>query len=122
MEELTIHSATQTAKLNPVQASVNKGLDKERLNQNTVPDEKEQPKNDEAAPANTSELVNQVNQFVDRFSTKIAFSFDPDSKEAQIVVTEKQTGKIIRQIPPKEMLELKKKMQEIAGIIFNGRV
>lgn len=122
MEELTVHSVAQATKPAPVQAAINKGMDRDRLSQKKAPAETQPANPSEMTAANTSELVNQVNQFVDRFSTKVAFSFDPDSKEAQIVVTEKETGKVIRQIPPKEMLQLKKKMQEIAGIIFNGRV
>ena len=63
-----------------------------------------------------------MNEFVDSVGTKISFTFDEKTKRPIIIVTEKDSGKIIRQIPPEEMLVLIQKMEEIAGIIFNRRV
>lgn len=68
-----------------------------------------------------AELVEKVTQQVQAFSTKIAFSYDAERRQASILVTERETGKIIRQIPPQEMLTLMEKMDEITGIIYNRR-
>ena len=67
------------------------------------------------------QLVEMANRFVQRFSTKISFFYDPKSDTSRIVVTEKETGKVIREIPPEQMVNLMNKMEEIAGIIYNGR-
>ena len=69
-----------------------------------------------------SNFVNEINDFVSTINTKISFEVDKDTGKAVIVVLEKESGKLIRTIPEKEMLELTKKMQEIAGIIYNRRV
>ncbi len=39
-----------------------------------------------------------------------------------IVITNKETGKVIRQIPSEEMVRLSDNMEEFVGMIFNGRV
>lgn len=69
----------------------------------------------------SAELVEKVNKHVEAFSTKISFSYDPKRQQTTIFVTDKETGKLIRQIPQEEMVQLMEKMEEIAGIIFNGR-
>ncbi len=69
-----------------------------------------------------SEVVKKMNEFVDAVGTKISFTFDEKTKRPIIIVAEKDSGKIIRQIPPEEMLVLIQKMEEIAGILFNRRV
>ena len=66
-------------------------------------------------------LVEIANHYVDRFTTKLSFSYDPKLDIPMILVKEKDTGKIIRQIPPEQMVSLMKKMEEIAGIIYNRR-
>ncbi len=66
-------------------------------------------------------LISIANRFVNRFSTKITFTYDPELQMPMILVTEKETGRVIRQIPPEQMVSLMKKMEEIAGIIYNGR-
>ncbi len=69
-----------------------------------------------------SRFVRQVDDFVKSISTKVTFSVDAKTGKQVIIVSENKTGKIIRQIPPKEMLDLIAKMKEINGIIFNGKI
>ncbi len=76
---------------------------------------------DTAKEIQVDKLVEMANRMVTRFSTKITFLYDPETKVRKILVTEKDTGKVIRQIPPEQMVDLMKKMEEIAGIIYNGR-
>ncbi len=70
---------------------------------------------------NVDKLVELANRYIDRFTTKLSFTYDPELKIPMIYVTEKDTGRVIRQIPPEQMVDLMKKMEEIAGIIYNRR-
>ena len=72
--------------------------------------------------SDASKLAEKANAQVKLFSTKVKFSYDPESGESSIVVYDNDTGQIIRRIPPEEMEELMQKMDEIAGIIFNQEV
>lgn len=66
--------------------------------------------------------VEKVKEIAKEYTTKLAFSVDPKSKEAVIYVTNKESGKIIRQIPPEDIQKINKRMDEIVGILFSGRV
>ncbi len=67
-------------------------------------------------------IVEKVNQHVERFTTKVGFSYNEEYGRAVIVVTDRETGEVIRKIPAEEMLELLSKLDEVAGIIFNEQV
>ena len=75
----------------------------------------------ESKEVNVDKLVELANRYIDRFTTKLSFTYDPELKIPMIYVTEKDTGRVIRQIPPEQMVDLMKKMEEIAGIIYNRR-
>ncbi len=68
-----------------------------------------------------SDLIEKVNQYVNSFSTKVTFDYDEEEEKPVIVVLDKETGETIRQIPPKEMLHLLSKLEDITGIIFHGK-
>jgi len=65
--------------------------------------------------------IDSVNQYVEMFNNKVSFTIDDKSREI-IHVYDNETGDLIRQIPPKEMIDLVDKLEEIAGIIFNNKV
>ena len=50
------------------------------------------------------------------------FSLDEDTGETVISVIDNKTGEIVRQIPPDEILQLKKKMEEIHGLLLDRKV
>ena len=65
--------------------------------------------------------IDSVNEYVEMFNNKASFTIDDKSREI-IHVYDNETGDLIRQIPPKEMIELVDNLEEIAGIIFNNKV
>jgi flagellar protein FlaG len=68
------------------------------------------------------ELAEKANRRVRLFTTKIEFLYDSEHQRSIIIVKDKETGEVIRQIPPKEMASLMEKMDEIEGIIFNRSI
>ena len=124
MEELKINSGLEVGKLAALDQSKIVNLKDENKKQNAnfkADDENKTPRAGENKKVPIKKLVEMANQFVKRFSTKISFYYDPEHKISKILVTEKDTGKIIREIPPDQMVNLMDKLEEIAGIIFNGR-
>ena len=58
---------------------------------------------------------------MDRMNIKITFStYGEKSRRTAVTVSEKETGKVIRKIPPEDLQQLHVKMEELAGMIFNG--
>lgn len=52
----------------------------------------------------------------------LAFSIHQSSGKVVVTVTDEETGKVIREIPGKEMLNLSAKLEEMIGIIFDRKV
>ena len=68
------------------------------------------------------ELTEKLQGYVDKMNIKIAFSTYGERRKTAVTVSEKETGKLIREIPPEELQRLHVKMEELAGMIFNGMV
>ncbi|MBU8911502.1 MAG: flagellar protein FlaG [Desulfobacterales bacterium] len=67
------------------------------------------------------ELTENLQGYVDKMNINVAFStYGEKNKNVSVVVSEKETGKLIREIPPKELQQLHVKMKELAGMILNG--
>jgi len=125
MEVSNVQTAMQPVRLNPLGESSNAKLADERLKRSAIPQENKDTKEENEKKIDENEviaIVNDVNSIVEQFSGKVSFSFDPETNKTSIQVIDKETGEVIRQIPPKEMLNLMEKMEEIAGIIYDGRV
>ena len=124
MEEIIIQSAPDAAQMAPVRSSTNTKLAEERLNRKNVEQNgksEEKPKKEELTTEAVKSAVIEMNNLVEKFSTRIGFSVDAESKQMTIIVTDKETGKVIRQIPAEDIMDLNQKMEEITGIIFDER-
>jgi len=71
----------------------------------------------------TKEMVQEMQRQIDSMNVSLEFStYGENGKNIAIVVADKDTGKVIREIPSKELQNLYTKMREITGIIFNTQV
>ena len=69
------------------------------------------------------ELTEKLQGYIDRMNINIAFStYGGKNKNISIIVSEKETGEIIREIPPEELQGLHAKMEELSGMLFNGMI
>lgn len=82
---------------------------KSRLPDNVVPinknvSEQLRISKNPVATADVNQAVSKVNDFVKQIGRNLEFSVDESSGRVIITVRESETGKIIRQIPPEELL------------------
>ncbi len=71
------------------------------------------------------ELLRAIERAVKAFqgpTTSLEMSVHEDTQEVMIKVMDKETGELIREVPPEKMLDLFAKMREFAGILFDERV
>ncbi len=68
--------------------------------------------NKQASTAEIKRAASQVNDFVKQIDRNLEFSVDESSGRVIITVREPETGKIIRQIPPEELLVIAKLVSE----------
>ena len=65
-------------------------------------------------------LVEEIQQHLNAMNVSLSFStYGENSRKISVTVTDKETGKVIREIPPKELQNLSMKIDELAGLIFN---
>ena len=69
------------------------------------------------------ELTDKIQDCLDRMNISLNFStYGRKDERTAVTVTEKETGKVIREIPPEELQQLYLKMHELTGILFNHTV
>ena len=73
-------------------------------------------------PENLAELADAVQQNLKLMhNVDLQFSVHKASGQVMVVVREESTGKVIREIPPKEVLNLAAKFDELAGMLLNKK-
>jgi len=66
------------------------------------------------------DAVNQAMQAM--HNVGLDFSVHKKTGETIVKVVDRDTGKLIRQIPPQEMLDLADKLEDMMGILFDKKV
>ena len=64
--------------------------------------------------------VFQENLKIDNF--KLNFSVDKETRTIVVRVIDDETGEVIREIPPPELLAIAKEMEKLKGILFDGNM
>jgi flagellar protein FlaG len=67
-------------------------------------------------------MVSDLNELAQKMRRELQFSVEEDSGQMVVKVIDTETDEIIRQIPAKEVLELRKRLADAAGAIFSGAV
>ena len=65
------------------------------------------------------ELPNQIKALTENGRYAVQFEKDPDLDELVVKIVDSDTKEVIRQIPPKELLELTQYLKELRGNIVN---
>ncbi len=84
-------------------------------------DDQQQKEPSVVSEADIDKLVENANQIASAYDKEINFRVDKEGEPPVIIISDKETGEVIRQIPSEEMVRLNAKMEEIIGLIFNGR-
>lgn len=64
------------------------------------------------------EVASGLNELVHELHRELRFSVDDDSGETIIKVIDRETDEVVRQIPSDEVVRLRKRLEEAAGVIF----
>jgi flagellar protein FlaG len=71
----------------------------------------------------SQDLLNELEHDINTIhNVGLEFSMHEESGRTMIKVVEKDTGDLIKQIPPEEVLELIARMGDVLGILFDERV
>ena len=67
-------------------------------------------------------VVQELNRNINVLNTKLSFSVDDKTGKTVIKISEKETNKVIREIPPEALLRVAAKLNEIIGMIFDKKI
>lgn len=75
----------------------------------------------------TPEQVKQMAKEIESHlgSTSVSLNFTPygrNNEKMAVIVSDKKTGEVIREIPPKELQDLYVRMDTLIGVMFNRRI
>jgi len=71
-------------------------------------------------PVQVKQMVAEMQSHLDSMNISLQYSFyGVHDEKIAVKVINKETGDVIREIPPKEMQALQIKMSELCGMIFN---
>ena len=68
-----------------------------------------------------SESVQQLNDQLQKFNRDLQFIADEATGKRVIKVIDSNTGAVIRQIPPEEILRIMQNIDNMSGLIFNNK-
>ena len=84
------------------------------------------PVGGQEAAASTSQKLGALQQRLQEqalpLRRKLEFDFDRNSRELVIKVRDAETGRLIRQIPPQEVVDLAERLAETVGVLFRSVV
>ena len=66
-------------------------------------------------------VIETLNDNVSMLNQNVKFAYNDSIKSLTVEVVDTLTGKVIREIPPKEIINLQKKLSEVVGIIFDSK-
>lgn len=66
-------------------------------------------------------IAEAVQEQINVMNSSLSFqAYGKNNDKIAIVVTDKTTGKVIREIPSHEVQQMQAKLEELIGLIFNG--
>lgn len=83
----------------------------------------EQSKEEEKISKETlEEVIKGINQFLMPSHTSLKFTLHEDLKEYFVAIVDDNTKEVIREIPPKKLLDMYAAMKDFIGIIFDRKI
>lgn len=68
-------------------------------------------------------MADGIQDYLDEMNISLKFStYGVNRERTSVTVVEKETGKVVREIPPEELQNLYAKMQELVGMFLNQTV
>lgn len=106
---------------NNVQHSAASGAPAAKATQQSEGSRKAEPRSPDLAEIRTvtADMQEDIEMI---YNVKLDFSVDQSTGEVMVTVSEKESGEVIREIPPAEMLKLAAKMDEMVGLLLDRSI
>ena len=84
--------------------------------------DKQEDSQKEFSSEELTSAVTEMNSAAQNLQRNLLFSVDESSGSTFVKVVDKETDETVREIPAKEIREIKARLEEVAGMIFNKSV
>ena len=71
--------------------------------------------------AELEDALDEVQARMDQMGTNLQFAMDKVAEDIVVKVTDKESGDLIRQIPSEDVVKLRKKLEELSGLLFDEK-
>jgi len=113
---------TVVDKESAIQQAEQKNVVPQNQESKLVADEDTEEKQPQLSPTEVTDTVNEMNSFLQSMNRNLSFSIDEQLGQSVIIVKDSESEEIIRQIPSEELVVLRKKMDDVVGILFDTKV
>ncbi|MEO3947295.1 flagellar protein FlaG [Gorillibacterium sp. CAU 1737] len=117
-------SVDRTMPIKPVKVNVSEAGNNTGKSIGTVKELKQAELSGENISISDEQLIRSIERAIKAMegaSTQLDFSIHGKTKQIMVKVLDKESGKIIREIPPEKTLDFVAKMWEMAGILVDER-
>ncbi len=72
---------------------------------------------------NSEETVQKLNNALEEIKhNRLEFSVHEDTGRTVVKIIDQDTGEVIKQLPPEELLDLAEKLKEMSGVLFDKKI
>jgi len=103
-------------------ASTNYFESQSRQAEHQAPQIKKAKESNEINKDDVQLAVNNVNEFLEPVVTDLKFVYHEDLNDYYVTIIDPSTNEVIREIPPKKMLDIYVAMAEYMGLLVDERV
>jgi len=82
--------------------------------QNQTPQQPEKEK--------TEKVIDSMNEFLKESSTHLKFQFHDELQKYYVAIVDDQTNEVIREIPPKKLLDMYAEMTKFLGLMVDKKI
>jgi flagellar protein FlaG len=73
-----------------------------------------------AGPGEVEAIASEVQIYLKRLNTELRFEVDSHSKEVIVKIVDPETNEVLRQIPTEELLAIRKRMEDLVGVLYKS--
>ncbi|WP_042350833.1 flagellar protein FlaG [Bacillus massiliigorillae] len=106
------------------QSNMNRNLDS-KVERGSISENIEQPESllpNNQIKENLSKVVDSMNQFLQPSNTHLKFEFHDELQEYYVAIVDNKTDEVIKEIPPKKLLDMYAAMTEFLGVLVDKKI
>ncbi len=73
-----------------------------------------------AATADVEAIASEVQIYLKRLNTELRFEVDSKSKEVIVKIVDPSNDEVIRQIPSEELVAIRRRMEDLVGVLYKA--